>query len=183
MAIVETKVTRHEPAAAFDAFCRAFFARNGRAPTRSEAKVLLAGAALETAFFTRCTNEGIAGVKASTSWQGDVAEHVTREFINGEWVKTKALFRAYATVYDGFADWLRLLSEGYPEALAGAAKGDPEAYVAGLLQGWGRGARYFNAPQAQYLAGVWDNLRRLEADESIPWNEGTSRRLPEGGPS
>lgn len=182
MAVVPTQVTSCTPDEALRSFAKAFFVRSGRAPTQSEAKVLLAGSALETARFQRMTNNGVAGVKASDGWRGDIAEHITHEVIGGERVTKKEPFRAYPTPFAGFVDWLRLLAEGYPEALKGAAQGDPVAYVYGLQKGWKRNARYFTADTQEYLAGVWACLRWLET-LPLPWEECTSRRVPVGGPS
>jgi hypothetical protein len=182
MAVVPAQITSCDPVTALRSFATASYVRSGRSPTRSEALVLLAGAAHETAFFTRLTNNGVAGVKGGAAWTGDVAEHVTHEIEHGERVQKTQLFRAYPSVFAGFVDWLRLLAEGYPEALKGAAQGDPEKYVAGLLKGWGRGAHYFTADPAEYLAGVWASLRRLEAFPGLPWEQCTSRRVAATAP-
>lgn len=178
MATVPAQITSCPPIDALRDLCAAFYALRGRWPTRSEAKVLWAGAAHETADFQRMPNNGVGGVKAGARYAGAVAIHTTHEIVGGVSRQIDQPFRAYASVRAGFFDWLVLLSTGYSKALAGAAAGDPEAYVRGLQEGWGTHAHYFTASPESYLAGVWARLRAHEALHDVPWDELTTRRVP-----
>lgn len=178
MARVESKVTSCDPLVALNELCRAFGARFGRKPLEAEAKILWAGSSHETAKFKRLPNNGVAGVKPGAGWTGDVAVHRTHEIEGGVSTPVDAEFRAYASVYDGFYDWLDLLKRGYPFALDGAAVGDVTAYVTGLQHGWGHNAHYFTADPSAYLAGVWRNLRELNTDYVVAWADITSNPGP-----
>lgn len=57
-------------------------------------------------------------------------------------------YRAYDTLFDGIADWLRLMKRE-PGALAAAAGGDVDGFVAGLVAG-----KYFQEPPQKYLTGM-----------------------------
>ncbi len=179
MAVVEGKVTPVDPIVALAELCRAFEATLGRRPSELEAKVLWAGSSHETGAFQKMKNFGVGGVKAGPSWKGDVAVYLTTEYEGGVAVKKPQPFRAFRDVYEGFLDWLDILKRGYPLALAGAARGDVEAYVEGLTKGWGGGAHYFTAPKEAYAKGVWSNLRELSF-YPIAWNQLTGRG-PSGG--
>lgn len=180
MATVEGRFTPVDPFVALGALCLAFYLVFGRPPTVSEAKILWAGSSHETGKFARMKNNGVAGVKATPGYKGDVAIYKTTERENGVNVVKDQPFRAYKSPLDGFKDWLDLLRRLYPAALAAAARGDVEGYVEGLQNGVG-GRKYFTADPEAYTAGVWRNLRELDAAYVIAWADLTAR--PKGSES
>ena len=181
MATVPARITHCHPIEALRDLCVAFFALFGRHPTQSEATVLWAWLGHESGLFKRMVNNGPAGLKRGSKWKGDVAIHRTHEYVKGQKVPKDEPFRAYPTVYDGCYDALSVLRNGYPEALQGAARGDVEAFVSGLLEGWGRSADYFTAPEPLYRDAVERCLAQLVKLPGIPWAELTSRRVTEIG--
>lgn len=175
MAVVEGRLTPIDPLVALGALCLAFELVLGRPPTVSEAKILWAMASHESGKFQKMKNNGVAGVKATPGYKGDVAIYKTTERENGVNVVKDQPFRAYASPLDGFKDWLDLLRRLYPKALEAAARGDVEAFVEGLQNGVG-GRKYFTADPAAYTAGVWRNLRELDTSYVISWADFTARK-------
>ncbi len=54
-------------------------------------------------------SHNLFGIKANSSWKGDVAEVVTTEYINGQPRKLVAKFRAYDSYADAFRDYAKLI--------------------------------------------------------------------------
>jgi hypothetical protein len=140
-------------AAIADAFVHVF----GRRPTQSELCILWVQSAHETAGWKSVPNNNPAGIKAGPGYQGDWRVAMTTEGKGADAKRVPQKFRAYATLDLGMRDWLDVLKRGYPEALEGARRGDLEAFVAGLLEGWKRSADYFTDDPAKYLtaSGRW----------------------------
>ncbi|AYN26688.1 MULTISPECIES: flagellar assembly peptidoglycan hydrolase FlgJ [Buttiauxella] len=79
--------------------------------------LILAQAALESGWGQRqiLTEKGepsfnLFGVKASSSWKGEVTEITTTEYENGEAKKVKAKFRVYSSYLEALSDYVGLLT-------------------------------------------------------------------------
>jgi len=95
-----------------------------------EPKALIAQAALETGWGKKIItgtrgepSHNLFGIKAGASWQGPAASVSTLEFRDGVMQRERALFRAYDSFEDSFADYVQLLSSQprYQQALADPA--------------------------------------------------------------
>ncbi len=139
----------------------------GHKPRPQELLVLAAHSSLETGRWKHMPCWNVAGLKASVSGPGYYFDAETFEVENGVRVKKVQHFRAYPSLDAGCFDWLSLLAHGYPDALVGARDGDVAAFVEGLWQGWGRGAKYFTEHFPVYSTGVrreFEWLRNLGLD-------------------
>ncbi len=137
-----------------------------RWPTQAELIILAAQSSHETNEWASAPGYNVAGLKASFSGVADYFEAWTTEYVDQpdgskKSVKVVQRFRSYPDLAAGMFDWLSLLSRGYPEAMKGARAGDVSAFVAGLLLGWGRGARYFTSPPEKYLSGVLARVAQI----------------------
>ena len=81
------------------------------------AQLIMAQAALESGWGRReirmqdgTTSFNVFGIKADKSWKGPVAEAATTEYVNGVSQKTKAVFRAYGSYDEAFADYAKFLT-------------------------------------------------------------------------
>ena len=91
------------------------------------AQLIMAQAALESGWGRReirmqdgTTSFNVFGIKADKSWKGPVAEAATTEYVNGVSQKTKAVFRAYGSYDEAFADYAKFLTNNprYANVLA-----------------------------------------------------------------
>lgn len=80
------------------------------------AKLILSQAALESGWGQReirhadgSNTHNLFGIKASSSWQGKVANITTTEYVDGEPRKMQQAFRAYDSYDEAFADYARLV--------------------------------------------------------------------------
>jgi flagellar protein FlgJ len=95
-------------------------------------RMLVAQAALETGW-GRSTMRGadgaashnVFGVKATGGWQGAAVSQATLEFRDGVMQRERAAFRAYGSVGESFADYVRLVKDNprYSDALAAGTDG------------------------------------------------------------
>lgn len=74
------------------------------------ASLIIAQAALESAWGASAPGNMLFGVKAGTTWKGKTQLLTTHEVIKGHRVKVKALFRAYDSWLDSLRDHTRLLT-------------------------------------------------------------------------
>lgn len=90
-------------------------------------QLIMAQAALESGWGRReirmqdgTTSFNVFGIKADKSWKGPVAEATTTEYVNGASQKTKAVFRAYGSYDEAFADYAKFLTNNprYANVLA-----------------------------------------------------------------
>ncbi|GGY95863.1 hypothetical protein GCM10007388_31580 [Pseudoduganella plicata] len=103
--------------------------------------IVAAHAALESGWGQRPLRNGTAdtnnlfGIKAGSSWQGDVASNVTTEYEHGAALKKVEKFRSYPDQASAFRDYASLLSNNprYQNALN--AGNDAHAFAQGLAQG------------------------------------------------
>lgn len=102
-------------------------------------KLLVAQAALETGwgqYVTRDENGGSSNnffnIKSTGKQQNDAVEVKTTEYVADIPVKTKALFKKYASVENSFADYVSLIKDNsrYEQALANA--NDPHRFIKAL---------------------------------------------------
>ncbi|MBT2767456.1 flagellar assembly peptidoglycan hydrolase FlgJ [Stenotrophomonas sp. ISL-67] len=103
-----------------------------------DAKALVAQAALETSWGRKLvqrngggSSHNLFGIKA-TGWSGERATSGTHEYVDGVRRNETASFRAYTSVGDSFADYVKLLknSPRYQNALQ--AGGDVRSFAQGL---------------------------------------------------
>jgi flagellar protein FlgJ len=106
-------------------------------------------------------SHNVFGIKATSAWQGPVAEVTTTEFIDGKARKVVAKFRAYASYEEAFKDYARLLGSNarYSEVVAKARNGGNAASFAQGLQKAG----YATDPEyASKLARVINTTVRVQ---------------------
>ena len=96
-------------------------------------KAIVAQAALETGWgkYTIRDSEGrpannLFGIKAGSSWQGNVVSVKTHEYRQGVKVNEQADFRAYASLEEGLQDYADFLSSSgrYQQAIGEQTEGD-----------------------------------------------------------
>jgi flagellar protein FlgJ len=75
------------------------------------------------------------GIKAGTSWKGDVAHSATTEYVGGAAIKTSAKFRAYPDQASAFRDYAQMLIDNPRFHGALGAGNDAHAFAAGLAKG------------------------------------------------
>lgn len=75
------------------------------------------------------------GIKAGSSWNGDVAENQTTEYVGGAAVKTSARFRAYPDQASAFRDYARMLTDNPRFRGALGAGNDAQAFAGALARG------------------------------------------------
>ncbi len=102
-------------------------------------EALLAQAALETGWGKSLprhpdgrSSHNVFGIKAGPSWRGERVAVPTLEHEDGVAVRKRAEFRSYASLEEGFADYVRLLTSGprYREALE--KSGDSAVFMQAL---------------------------------------------------
>jgi flagellar protein FlgJ len=95
-------------------------------------RMLVAQAALETGWGRSVMrgpdgkpSHNLFGIKASGGWQGAAVTHGTVEFRAGVMQRERAAFRAYGSVGESFADYVRLVRDNprYRDAVAAGADG------------------------------------------------------------
>jgi flagellar protein FlgJ len=75
------------------------------------------------------SSHNLFGIKADTSWSGDVAEVMTTEYIGGLPVKSVERFRAYDSYETAFADYADFLRSNPRYTRALQATGDARAFA------------------------------------------------------
>ncbi|MBS4022805.1 MAG: glucosaminidase domain-containing protein [Dethiobacter sp.] len=66
-------------------------------------------AILESGWGKYHISNNLFGIKATSSWTGEVAIRTTKEYINGQWVTIEAKFRAYPSFAESIIDYIRLI--------------------------------------------------------------------------
>jgi len=135
-------------------------------------QVLVAQAALETGWGRGVirhpdgrSTHNLFGIKAGAGWQKEAASVPTLEYRDGVAVKERASFRSYASLAEGFQDYVDFLQNNprYKEALSYA--GNPQKFTNALQQ-----AGYATDPTyAQKIGNVLsgDTLASAMADLKI----------------
>ena len=128
-----------------DKAAASFIARHGAAARQAEAATgipatfMLAQAAHESGWGAReirnadgTPSNNLFGIKAGALWKGPVAEVTTTEFVDGQAVKVKQKFRAYADASESFADYARLMTSHSRYRNVLAAGQDASRFAQGL---------------------------------------------------
>lgn len=117
------------------------YAEQAAAAIGVDARVLIAQAALETGWGQHMISRSdgsdsynFFGIKANRAWQGDSAETMTHEYIDGTAITMKDRFRAYSSPAESFEDYVRFISDNprYQSALQQADS--PAGYARALQQ-------------------------------------------------
>ncbi|MGE3296926.1 MAG: glucosaminidase domain-containing protein [Porticoccaceae bacterium] len=134
-------------------------ARTAAAQLGTEAKLLVAQAALETGWGRHVpqrpdggSSNNFFGVKAGAKWSGDRVAVPTLEFRDGVVRRENASFRAYDSVADGFNDYVRLLKSN-PRYRAALELADDPRHFAQALQ---RAGYATDPAYGQKILGILD---------------------------
>lgn len=120
---------RHMNQAAFDHIRDLAWGIPGINPDATAAHAMVESGYLRSQLATAHNN--LWGVKASSSWQGEVVVLPTWEEVNGQRVDTTATFRAYPDFRAAVEDYADIIRRLYPFAADHAA--NPLAHLAGLF--------------------------------------------------
>ena len=131
-----------------DAIARAHTKVTGRAPSAPTLDVLTAQASLETASGGRMYNFNFGGIKGHGP-SGETARLRTHEVLSGKDVEIRDGFRAYRTIDDGATDYVRLMRDRFPGAMAQAERGDVDGFARALKQ-----SNYYTADEKAYAIGL-----------------------------
>ena len=168
---VEPKRTQVSQVEIRDAIARAHTKVTGRAASGATLEVLTAQASLETASGGRMYNFNFGGIKGSGP-TGETAKLRTHEVLGGKDVEIRDGFRAYRTLDEGATDYVRLIKDRFPGAMAQAERGDVDGFAKALKQ-----SGYYTADEKSYASG----LRSLMGTASTEGGgHGTSDRLTIG---
>ena len=145
---VEPKRTQVSQGEIRDAIARAHTKVTGRAASGAALDVLTAQASLETASGGRMYNYNFGGIKGSSS-SGETAKLRTHEVLGGKDVEIRDGFRAYRSLDEGATDYVRLIKDRFPGAMAQAERGDVDGFAKALKQ-----SGYYTAPEKDYASGL-----------------------------
>jgi len=145
---VEPKRTQVSQAEIRDAIARAHAKVTGRAASGATLDVLTAQASLETASGGRMYNYNFGGIKG-TGPTGETATLRTREVLGGKDVEIRDGFRAYRSLDEGATDYVRLIKDRFPGAMAQAERGNVDGFAKALKQ-----SNYYTADEQAYASGL-----------------------------
>ena len=145
---VEPKRTQVSRGEIRDAIARAHSRVTGRAASGATLDVLTAQASLETASGGRMYNFNFGGIKGSGP-NGETAKLRTHEVLGGKDVEIRDGFRAYRTIDEGATDYVRLMKDRFPGAMAQAERGDVDGFAKALKQ-----SNYYTADEKAYASGL-----------------------------
>ena len=140
--------TRLDGAQAADALRTAWTNVTGEAPSQKTLSILTAQWAHETGNGASMYNYNFGGIKGMGPSGLSVAQRTREGFGASERTITDR-FRAYRTADEGATDYVKLLTQRFPEATASAHSGDATGFVNGLKQ---RG--YFTGDASVYARSV-----------------------------
>jgi hypothetical protein len=147
-ALVPPVRTRLDGTQAADALRAAWTNVTGEAPSEKTLAVLTAQWAHETGNGGSMYNYNFGGIKGMGPTGIAVAQRTREGFGMSEHTITDR-FRAYRTAEEGATDYVKLITQRFPEAAQSAQRGDPTGFVAGLKQ---RG--YFTGDPVAYARSV-----------------------------
>lgn len=130
------------------ALSRALTAMTGRPPSAQTLDTLAGQVSLETAGGAQMFNFNFGGIKG-VSPQGQTANYLTHEVIDGQSVKLQQGFRAYSSLDAGARDYVQVLKSRFPGAFAQALSGNVQGFAHAL-----KTERYYTASEADYTAGL-----------------------------
>jgi flagellar protein FlgJ len=141
----KTTATQAELRGALERAHRVVFGQPASGPMLD---VLTAQVSLETGSGTSMYNYNFGGIKGAGP-TGKTATLRTKEVLQGKTVEIRDGFRAYDTIDDGAADYIRLLRDRFGAALDAARRGDVDAFAGKLKQ-----AGYYTASEADYARAL-----------------------------
>ena len=147
-ALVPPVRTRLDGNQAADALRAAWTNITGEAPSEKTVAVLTAQWAHETGNGASMYNYNFGGIKGMSP-SGLAVSQRTREGFGAREHTITDRFRAYRTAEEGATDYVKLITQRFPEAAQSAQNGDPVGFVTGLKQ---RG--YFTGDPALYARSV-----------------------------
>ncbi len=144
--------TRDAPFESAASFVRAVWphARDAAKSLGIAPRALVAQAALETGWGQAVirgadgrSSHNLFGIKADTRWDGPRVAVPTMEYQNGVLARTRAAFRAYDSVQESFADYVRFLQSNRRYSVALEQAGRPERFFQALQEaGYATDPRY-----------------------------------------
>ncbi len=140
--------TRLDGAQAADALRSAWTNVTGEPPSQKTLSILTAQWAHETGNGGSMYNYNFGGIKGMGPSGLSVSQR-TREGFGATERTITDRFRAYRTAEEGATDYVKLLTQRFPEATASAQNGDAAGFVSGLKQ---RG--YFTGDASAYTRSV-----------------------------
>ena len=147
-AIVPPVRTRLDGTQAADALRAAWTKVTGQPPSEHTVAILTAQWAHETGNGASMYNYNFGGIKGMGPSGLSVSQRTKEGFGATEHTITDR-FRAYRTAEEGATDYVKLLTQRFPEAVQSAQGGDAAGFVGGLKQ---RG--YFTGDAAAYTRSV-----------------------------
>ena len=147
-ALVSPVRTRLDGAQAADALRTAWTNVTGELPSQKTLSILTAQWAHETGNGGSMYNYNFGGIKGMSP-SGLAVSQRTREGFGASEHTITDRFRAYRTADEGATDYVKLLTQRFPEAAASAQSGDAAGFVSGLKQ---RG--YFTGDASVYAHSV-----------------------------
>ena len=147
-ALVSPVRTRLDGPQAASALRTAWTQVTGRPPSEQTVAILTAQWAHETGNGASMYNYNFGGIKGMGPSGLSVSQHTKEGFGASEHTIVDR-FRAYHTAEEGATDYVKLLTQRFPEAIQSAQAGDPAGFVAGLKQ---RG--YFTGDPVAYTRQV-----------------------------
>jgi peptidoglycan hydrolase FlgJ len=145
---VKVQRTAASPAQIKSALATAYEQVVGRPASEEVLGVLTAHVSHETASGAKMYNYNFGGIKGASP-SGATALCRTHEFENGKRVDIRDGFRAYGTIEEGAADYVRFMTARHPAALAEAEHGSIDGFATALKQ-----KGYFTAPLDRYSAAL-----------------------------
>lgn len=128
------------------------------------ASITLAQAALESSYGSHSICNNVFGIKANKGYDGPTCSAETKEEYGGELVTTVAVFRAYDSVLDSFADHSDFLLEN-PRYRFALAQKNPYAFANELQRaGYATDSQYANKLKSIIRS---QNLASLDANGGI----------------
>ena len=147
-AIVPPVRTRLDGTQASDALRAAWTKVTGQPPSEHTVAILTAQWAHETGNGASMYNYNFGGIKGMGPSGLSVSQRTKEGFGASEHTITDR-FRAYRSAEEGATDYVKLLTQRFPEAVQSAQAGDATGFVSGLKQ---RG--YFTGDAAAYTRSV-----------------------------
>lgn len=133
------------------AIARAVSRQTGKPAPDGLVDVLTAQASLETASGQQMYNFNFGGIKGRGP-SGATAICRTHEVVNGKEITIKDGFRAYGSLDEGAADYVKLMQNRFGSAVDAAGRGDVDGFAHALKK-----SGYYTASETDYASG----LRRL----------------------
>jgi hypothetical protein len=145
---VEPKLTAVSRGDLRAAIARAHTRVTGQAPSPGLLDILTAHASLETASGAKMFNFNFGGIKGQSA-SGETARYKTHEVIDGKDTVVRDGFRAYGSLDEGAADYVRLMRGRFGAAVSAAQGGNVDGFAHALKQ-----AGYYTADEHTYASAL-----------------------------